>query len=128
MAWKRASGLQVALCAIRSGSGQVVAGGVQEASKTFEKALAEQGIELLRPSRKQEKNRYGEPMLKKVRQLIESINDTLKGQLDLERHSGRTFAGVAVRVAQRVLAMAAGIWHNNNVGAPVTRSFVAYDH
>lgn len=95
------------------------------ASKAFEKALAELGIELLRPSRKQEKQRYGEPMLKKVRQLIESVNDTLKGQLDLERHSGRTFEGVAVRVAQRVLAMAAGIWHNNRIGAPVTRSLVA---
>jgi hypothetical protein len=52
-------------------------------------------------------------MLKKVRQLIESANDTLKGQLDLEEHGGRTFAGVAARVAQRLLAMAAAIWHNN---------------
>jgi hypothetical protein len=75
------------------------------ASKPFEKQLAELGIELLRPSRKREKARYGEPMLKKVRQLIESVNDTLKGQLDLEEHGGRTFEGVAVRVAQRILAM-----------------------
>ena len=67
-------------------------------------------------------------MLKKVRQLIEPVNDTLKGQLDLEEHGGRTFEGVAVRVAQRVLAMAAGIWHNNKIGAPVTRSLVACDH
>ncbi|GAA3710973.1 hypothetical protein GCM10022224_090550 [Nonomuraea antimicrobica] len=36
------------------------------ASKPFEKDPAEQGIELLRPSRKREKQRYGEPMLKKV--------------------------------------------------------------
>jgi hypothetical protein len=98
------------------------------ASALFEKALAEQGIQLLRPSRKREKQRFGEPVLKKVRQLIESVNDTLKGQLDLEEHGGRTFEGVAVRVAQRVLAMAAGIWHNNKIGAPVTRSLVAYDH
>ncbi|MET8045964.1 IS982 family transposase [Streptosporangium sp. NPDC005286] len=98
------------------------------ASKPFERSLAEQGIELLRPSRKKEKARYGEPMLKKVRQLIESVNDTLKGQLDLEQHSGRTFEGVAVRVAQRILAMAAAIWHNNKTGAPVTRSLIAYDH
>ena len=41
----------------------------------------------------------GEPMLKKVRQLIESVNDTLKGQLDLEGHGGRSYAGVAIRVA-----------------------------
>jgi len=78
------------------------------ASKTLERDLAEQGIDLLRPSRKREKARYGEAMLKKVRQLIESVNDTLKGQ-----HGGRTFAGVAVRIAQRLLAMAAAIWHNN---------------
>ena len=98
------------------------------ASKPFEQALAEQGIELLRPSRKREKQRYGEPMLKRVRQLIESVNDTLKGQLDLEQHGSRTFEGVAVRVAQRILAMAAAIWHNNHTGAPVTRSLIAYDH
>ena len=67
-------------------------------------------------------------MLKKVRQLIESVNDTLKGQLALEQHGGRTFEGVAIRVAQRILAMAAGIWHNNKLGAPVTRSLIAYDH
>ncbi|WP_030990001.1 IS982 family transposase [Streptomyces sp. NRRL WC-3744] len=98
------------------------------ASKMFEQELAELGVELLRPSFKREKQRYGEPMLKKVRQLIESVNDTLKGQLDLEQHGGRTFEGVAIRVAQRVLAMAAGIWHNNQTGEPVTRSLIALDH
>ena len=98
------------------------------AGKAFEKDLAEQGIQLLRPSRKREKARYGEPMLKKVRQLIESVNDTLKGQLDLEQHGGRTFEGVAIRVAQRILAMAAAIWHNRKTGAPITRSLIAYDH
>jgi Transposase DDE domain len=98
------------------------------AGKAFEKDLARQGVQLLRPSRKREKARYGEPMLKKVRQLIESVNDTLKGQLDLEQHGGRTFEGVAIRVAQRILAMAAAIWHNRKTGAPVTRSLIAYDH
>jgi hypothetical protein len=72
------------------------------ASKPFEEDLVTQGIELLRPSLKREKKRCGEPVLKKVRQLIESVNDTIKGQLDLERHGGRTFEGVAVRVTQRV--------------------------
>ncbi|WP_200948474.1 hypothetical protein [Kitasatospora sp. Root107] len=98
------------------------------ASKTFERELSELGVELLRPSFKREKKRFGEPMLKKVRQLIESVNDTLKGQLDLEQHGGRTFEGVAIRVAQRVLAMATAIWHNNRTGAPVTRSLIAFDH
>ena len=36
----------------------------------------------------------------------------LKGQLDLERHGGRTTSGVYVRIAQRLLAMAVTIWHN----------------
>ena len=65
------------------------------ASEPFERELAEQDIELLRPSLRREKKRFGEPLLKKVRQLIESVNDTLKGQLDLEQHGGRTFEGVA---------------------------------
>ncbi|WP_007507587.1 IS982 family transposase [Pseudofrankia saprophytica] len=98
------------------------------ASNDLEAALSEQRIDLLRPHRKDETARNGEPMLKKVRQLIESVNDTLKGQLDLEQHGGRTFEGVAVRVAQRLLAMAAAIWHNNKTAAPVTRSLIAYDH
>ena len=98
------------------------------ASKTFERSLSVQGITLLRPSRKREVVRAGEPMLGKVRQLIESINDTLKGQLDLEQHGGRTPEGVAVRVAQRVLALATAIWHNFHTGQTISRSLTAYDH
>lgn len=98
------------------------------ASKTFERSLSEQGVTLLRPARKKEIMRAGEPMLKKVRQLIESVNDTLKGQLDLEQHGARTAEGVSVRVAQRVLALAAAIWHNFRTGQPVSRSLTAYDH
>lgn len=70
------------------------------ASRDFERLLTGYGITLLRPSRTREKARYGEPMLKKVRQLIESVIDTLKGQLGLEQHGGRSCAGVAIRVAQ----------------------------
>jgi hypothetical protein len=54
--------------------------------------------------------------------------DTLKDQLGLERHGGRTLAGVWVRVAQRLLALVSGIWWNWEVGAPDKRSLVAYDH
>nr|WP_018252739.1 IS982 family transposase [Salinispora mooreana] len=63
-----------------------------------------------------------------MRQNIESVNQTLKGQLDLERHGGRTATGVLVRVAQRILAMTAAIWHNWTTGQPVMRSLIAYDH
>ncbi len=96
------------------------------AGRDFEQLLASYPITLLRPSRAGEQARYGEPMLKKVRQLIESVNDTLKGQLNLEGHGGRSCAGVAIRVAQRILAMAAAIWRNNQTGAPFTRSLTAY--
>jgi len=94
----------------------------------FEQSLSEAGITLLRPSRKDEAQRPGEPALKKVRQLIESVNDTFKGQLDLEQHAGRTFEGTGVRVAQRVLALTAAIWHNFQTGQEVMRSLTAYDH
>jgi hypothetical protein len=36
----------------------------------------------------------------------------LKGQLGLEHHGGRTTLGVTTRIAQRLLALAAAIWHN----------------
>ncbi len=68
------------------------------ASEEFETDLAFRGVELLRPSCKREKPRPGESLLKSVRQPIESVNDTLKGQLDLEQHGEWTFEGVAVRV------------------------------
>jgi hypothetical protein len=98
------------------------------ASKEFEADLAFRGTQMLRPSFKREKRRKGENLLKSVRQLIESVNDTLKGQLDLEQHGGRTFEGVAIRVAQRILAMTAAIWHNHKTRQPITRSLIAYDH
>jgi DDE family transposase len=98
------------------------------AGKDFQTLLQEYRITMLRPSRKDEKARHGQPMLKKVRQLIESVNDTLKGQLDLEDHGGRSIAGVAIRIAQRVLAMTAAIWHNNATNSPISRSLIAYDH
>jgi hypothetical protein len=98
------------------------------ASQQFEADLADRGITLLRPSFKRERPRAGESLLKSVRQLIESINDTLKGQLGLEQHGGRTYEGVAVRIAQRILAMAAAIWHNHHTGAAITRSLTAFDH
>jgi hypothetical protein len=98
------------------------------ASRDFEASLAADGVTLLRPSKKKKILRAGEPMLKKVRQLIESVNDTLKGQLDLEQHGGRTPEGIAVRVAQRVLSLAAAIWFNFRTGQNISRSLIAFDH
>lgn len=60
--------------------------------------------------------------------MIESVNDALKGRLDLELHGGRSIDGVGARIGQRLLALTAAIWHNRAIGAPVTRSLIAYDH
>jgi hypothetical protein len=94
----------------------------------FEADVAGAGVDLLRPARKGEKPRPGERFFKPLRQIIESINDTLKGQLDLEAHGGRTIAGVCARIAQRILALTAAIWHNDTIGASIRRSLTAYDH
>lgn len=95
----------------------------------LDRFLAARDISLLRPSyRNRGTPQPAEALLKTVRQLIESVNDTLKGQLDLEQHGGRTIEGVGVRVAQRILAMTCAIWHNRTIGAPITRSLTAYDH
>jgi len=83
---------------------------------------------LLRPARKGERERPGAALFKPLRQVTESINETFKGQLDLERHRGRTPGGVIARVMQRILALTAAIWHNDATGQTVLRSLIAYDH
>ena len=96
---------------------------------SFEKTLNEAGITLIRPATKTEKPRPGRRFLRPFRQIIESINNTLKTQLDLERHGGRTKAGVIARILQRLLALTATIWHNQTTNQPgPARSLIAYDH
>ncbi|HEX3492266.1 MAG TPA: IS982 family transposase [Streptosporangiaceae bacterium] len=108
--------------------GQVLIADKNYYGRDFESALADGQITLIRPVRKGEPPRPGTRFLRPLRQVIESVFDTFKGQLDLERHSGRTPAGVTVRVAQRLLALTAAIWHNDRTGQPVSRSLLAYDH
>jgi hypothetical protein len=95
------------------------------AGDDFEQLMRELGALFLRPDRKDEPLRFGG--LGGIRQWIESIIDTLKGQLSLERHGAHTMAGLITRIAQRLLALAAGLWHNWNVGDP-GRHLTAYDH
>jgi hypothetical protein len=47
---------------------------------------------------------------------------------DHGRYCCRTTAGVYTRIAQRLLAMAATIWHNWASAEPIKRSLIAYDH
>jgi hypothetical protein len=108
--------------------GQTLIGDKNYYGRDFETAMAEAGIRLLRPARKDEPPRAGAHLFKPLRQIIESVNETFKGQLDLERHGGHTPGGVTVRVLQRILALTAAIWHNDTTRQPVLRSLVAYDH
>lgn len=108
--------------------GQTLIGDKNYFGAEFEALLAQAGLRLLRPARKGEPQRAGAALFKPLRQTIESINQTFKGQLDLERHGGHTPNGVIVRVLQRILALVAAIWHNDKTGQPVKRSLTAYDH
>lgn len=107
--------------------GQVIVGDKGFAGREFEAFVTDElGAQLIRPDRKDEKPRFGK--LGGIRQWVESVFDTLKGQLTLEEHGGRTIAGVYSRIAARLLALAAGIWHNWLTDASNKRSLIAYDH
>ena len=84
------------------------------------------GLLLVRPGRQDEKS--PRPFPNWLRQRIEAIIWTLKNQLGLERHGGRVPVGLWTRVVQRLLALNAAIWFNWQIGAPVKRSLIAYDH
>ena len=109
-------------------AGQILIADKNYYGREFEATLADAGLDLLRPARGCSPLRAGTAFFKPLRQVIESINDTFKGQLDLEQHGGHTPAGVWVRVVQRVLALTAAIWHNDRTGQPIKRSLLAYDH
>ena len=108
--------------------GRVLIGDKNYFGADFQTQLAETGAALLRPARKGEPEPRASSLFKPLRQTIESINQTFKGQLDLERHGGHSCNGVAIRVLQRILALTAAIWHNDHTGAPIHRSLTAYDH
>ena len=111
-------------------AGQVLMADKGYRSAAFETELNDRGITLIRPAIKSEKaQRPLTRFLKPFRQIIESVNQTLKAQLDLERHGGRKPAGVCARILQRLLALTAAIWHNEtgDIAGPA-RSLLAYDH
>lgn len=95
------------------------------AGAEFEAHMAALGAHFLRPDRKDEGRCHGS--LGPVRQWIESVFWTCKGQLTLEAHGGRTLQGLCTRVALRLLALAAGLVHNHDIGDP-GRHFAAYGH
>lgn len=105
--------------------GYTVVGDKGLSGSDLEDLLAALGGAFLRPDRRDETPRFGN--LGGCRQWIEAIFDQLKDQLSLERHGAHTMHGLCTRIAQRLLALGACVWHNWTVGQP-GRALIAYDH
>ena len=89
--------------------------------------LAAAGTTLLTPSKTRTAANLGrERALASTRLVIESVFANLKGQMRLEQHLAKTPAGLAVRIAQRILALSLGILLNTLAGRPA-RALAAYD-
>jgi hypothetical protein len=120
--------LEIDAALVSARPGQTLIGDKNYFGRDFEKVIADSDLALLRPVRKGEAPRAGKQLFKPLRQVIESVNQTLKAQLDLEGHGGRTEEGVLARILYRLLALTAAIWHNDKTGQDVKRSLIAYDH
>jgi len=107
-------------------TGQLLLADKGFSGREFKQTTDTLGLRLLRPDRRDETYTHG--TLGGVRQWIESVNQSLKGQLDLEDHGARTPEGLFTRVAARLLTLATGIWHNWTTGVTSKRSLIAYDH
>jgi len=107
-------------------AGQLVIADKGFAGADFEQAVAELGALLVRPQRADEPDRPA-PAIGRIRQRIESIVNSLKDQLQLERHLARTPEGLICRIAARILALTAAVHLNWQLRRP-PRALTAYGH
>jgi hypothetical protein len=77
----------------------------------------------MRPRREDEHGRG--PHLAPIRQRIESIFQTCKDILTLERHGARTLSNLRVRLCARFAALAAAVMLNHQLGLP-PRNLASY--
>jgi hypothetical protein len=101
----------------------IVIGDKGYAGRDFEADAADLGATIVRPRRHDEPGHA--PHLAPIRQRIESIFQTCKDLLTLERHGARTLHGLRVRICARFLALAAAIALNHRLGRP-PRALAAY--
>jgi len=95
--------------------------------RDYTRRLASSGTTLLTPAKTRTvTNERRERVLASTRLVIESVFSNLKQQMRLERHLARTPAGLAVRIAQRILALTLGMLLNTTNGRPA-RALAAYD-
>lgn len=95
--------------------------------RAFHARLAADGVTLLTPDKtRTAENLSRERALASTRLVIESVFSNLKGQMRLEQHLAKTPAGLAARIAQRILALTIGMLLNTLNGRPA-RALAAYD-
>jgi hypothetical protein len=95
--------------------------------RDYARQLAADGVRLLTPNKTRTAANLGrERALASTRLVIESVFANLKGQMRLEQHLAKTPAGLALRIAQRILALTLGILLNTLTGRPA-RALAAYD-
>jgi len=95
--------------------------------RDYRERLAADGVALLTPDKTRTEANVGrEGALASTRLVIESVFANLKGQMRLEQHHAKTPAGLAVRIAQRILALTIGMLLNTLTGRPA-RALAAYD-
>ena len=142
----------VARCRRAPGQFLTLIGDKNFRGKEFETQLATLDATIIRPQRKDEQTRETEarsstpalrpaaqitpqperaptkpprPHLAPIRQRIESIYWTAKDILTLERHGARTLHGLRTRIACRLLALAAAVTLNHQLGLP-SRALAQY--
>jgi hypothetical protein len=86
------------------------------AGREFERQAATLGVTVIRPRRRDETG--SQPHLAPIRQRVESVFQTCKDLLGLERHGARTITGLNARIGTRLLALTAAIWLNYQLGRP----------
>jgi Transposase DDE domain len=113
----------VARCERQPGQMLILIGDKNFRGKDFEAELATLDATIHRPRRKDERGRG--PHLAPIRQRIESIFQTCKDILTLERHGARTLENLRVRLTCRFAALTAAIALNHRLGRP-SRSIARY--
>jgi hypothetical protein len=113
----------VARCERQPGQALILIGDKNFRGKDFETELATLEATIMRPRRKDEQGRG--PHLAPIRQRIESIFQTCKDILTLERHGARTLSNLRVRLCARFAALAAAVMLNHQLGLPA-RNLASY--
>jgi DDE family transposase len=95
--------------------------------REYVETLALQQVTIRTPDRvRTAANLADQKRLASIRLAIESMIANLKGQMRLEQHLAKTPAGLAQRIAQRLLALTLGMLLNALTGRP-PRALAAYD-